>query len=123
MLSIVVGGIASLPAEAVVRRISVGLVGTIVVGTLGAFIGEWLFGILRINLVALKFALQRLNQSLRRTPSDGTVCYAKPNRLAPGIVYVRIALRVSPNFAKRKRGYYVRKYHFSSQYGIFKVGI
>jgi len=57
MLSIVVSGIASLPAEAVVRRISVGLIGTIVVGILGAFIGGWIFGILHNNLVALKFAM------------------------------------------------------------------
>ena len=39
MLWIVVGGIAGLLADAVVRRISVGLVGAIVVGILGAFIG------------------------------------------------------------------------------------
>jgi len=39
VLWIVVGGIAGLLADAVVRRISVGLVGAIVVGILGAFIG------------------------------------------------------------------------------------
>lgn len=52
VLWIVVGGIAGLLADAVVRRISVGLVGAIVVGILGAFIGGWLFGILHISLAA-----------------------------------------------------------------------
>jgi len=51
-LWIVGGGIAGLLADAVVRRISAGLVGAIVVGILGAFIGGWLFGILHISLAA-----------------------------------------------------------------------
>jgi uncharacterized membrane protein YeaQ/YmgE (transglycosylase-associated protein family) len=50
VLWIVVGGIAGLLADAVVRRISVGLIGAIVVWILAAFIGGWLFGILHISL-------------------------------------------------------------------------
>ena len=40
---IVIGGIAGLLAEAFVRGIRVGLVGTVVVGILGALLGGWLF--------------------------------------------------------------------------------
>ncbi len=47
---IIVGGIAGLLADAVVRGIRVGLVGAVVVGILGAFIGGWLFGLLKVNL-------------------------------------------------------------------------
>ena len=39
VLWIIVGGIAGLLADAVVKGIKVGLVGAIVVGILGAFIG------------------------------------------------------------------------------------
>jgi uncharacterized membrane protein YeaQ/YmgE (transglycosylase-associated protein family) len=47
---IVVGGIAGLLADAVVKGIRVGLVGAVIVGILGAIIGGWLFGLLKINL-------------------------------------------------------------------------
>jgi len=40
---IVVGGIAGLLADALIKNIRVGLVGAILVGILGAFIGGWLF--------------------------------------------------------------------------------
>ena len=49
---IVVGGIAGLLADAVVKGIGVGLVGAIIVGILGAFIGGWLFGVLGISIGA-----------------------------------------------------------------------
>jgi len=52
-LWIVGGGIAGLLADAVVRRISAGLVGAIVVGILGAFIGA-------VVLLVLLRALRRL---------------------------------------------------------------
>jgi uncharacterized membrane protein YeaQ/YmgE (transglycosylase-associated protein family) len=47
---IVVGGIAGILADLFVTRISVGLLGAIVVGILGAFIGGWLFGVLGISI-------------------------------------------------------------------------
>jgi len=47
---IIVGGIAGLLADALVKGIRVGLVGAIIVGILGAFIGGWLFGVLGISL-------------------------------------------------------------------------
>jgi len=52
VLWIIVGGIAGLLADAVVKGIKVGLVGAIVVGILGAFIGGWIFGLLNISLGA-----------------------------------------------------------------------
>ena len=50
VLWIIIGGIAGLLADAVVKGIKVGLVGAVVVGILGAFIGGWLFGLLNISL-------------------------------------------------------------------------
>lgn len=49
---IIVGGIAGLLADFLVRGINVGLLGAIVVGILGAFIGGWLLGLLNVNLGA-----------------------------------------------------------------------
>jgi uncharacterized membrane protein YeaQ/YmgE (transglycosylase-associated protein family) len=49
---VIVGGIAGLLADALVKGIQVGLVGAILVGILGAFIGGWLFGLLGITLGA-----------------------------------------------------------------------
>lgn len=40
---IVVGGVAGLLADAMIKGIKVGLVGAILIGILGAFIGGWLF--------------------------------------------------------------------------------
>ena len=40
---IVVGGVAGLLADALIKGIKVGLVGAILIGILGAFIGGWLF--------------------------------------------------------------------------------
>jgi uncharacterized membrane protein YeaQ/YmgE (transglycosylase-associated protein family) len=54
VLWIVVGGIAGLLADAVVRRISVGLVGAIVVGILGAFIGGALGAAVGMGINALR---------------------------------------------------------------------
>lgn len=50
VLWIIVGGIAGLLADTVVKGIKVGLVGAIVVGIFGGVIGGWLFGILNISL-------------------------------------------------------------------------
>jgi len=50
VLWIVVGGIAGLLADSFVKGINVGLVGTIIVGILGAIIGGWLFSQLGIGL-------------------------------------------------------------------------
>ena len=47
---IVVGLIAGVLADLVVRRIRVGLIGAIIVGILGAFLGGWLFGLLGISI-------------------------------------------------------------------------
>jgi uncharacterized membrane protein YeaQ/YmgE (transglycosylase-associated protein family) len=47
---IVVGGIAGLLADAMIKNIRVGLVGAILVGILGAFIGGWLFTQLNVHV-------------------------------------------------------------------------
>ena len=46
---IVVGAIAGILADAVIKGIQLGLLGKIIVGILGAFLGGWLFGL--FNLV------------------------------------------------------------------------
>ena len=50
VLWIVVGGIAGLLADAVVKKPQVGVVGAVIVGILGAFIGGWLFSVLHIRI-------------------------------------------------------------------------
>jgi uncharacterized membrane protein YeaQ/YmgE (transglycosylase-associated protein family) len=47
---IVVGGIAGMLADVVVRGIGLTLVEAILVGIIGAFLGGWLFGELGINV-------------------------------------------------------------------------
>jgi len=47
---IVVGGIAGVLADWLVRGVRLGLVESIVVGILGAFFGGWLFGVLGIRV-------------------------------------------------------------------------
>ena len=47
---IIVGGIAGLIAEFFIRGSHVGLIGTIVIGILGALIGGWLFGLLHVKI-------------------------------------------------------------------------
>jgi uncharacterized membrane protein YeaQ/YmgE (transglycosylase-associated protein family) len=49
---VIVGGLAGLLADVLVKGIRVGLVGAILVGILGAFIGGWLFGVLGISIGA-----------------------------------------------------------------------
>ncbi|MGH7615463.1 MAG: GlsB/YeaQ/YmgE family stress response membrane protein [Gemmatimonadales bacterium] len=49
---IVVGGVAGLLADALIKGIKVGLVGAILVGILGAFIGGWLFTQLGVRVGA-----------------------------------------------------------------------
>ena len=49
---IVVGGIAGVLADWLVRSVRLGLVESIVVGILGAFFGGWLFGVLGIHVGA-----------------------------------------------------------------------
>lgn len=48
VLWIIVGGIAGLIAEFFVRGSHAGLIGTIIIGILGALLGGWLFGQLHI---------------------------------------------------------------------------
>jgi len=47
---IVVGGIAGIFADAVIKGIRLDLVGRVVVGILGAFLGGWLFDVLGITI-------------------------------------------------------------------------
>ncbi len=49
---IIVGGIAGLLADMVVKGIGVGLLGAILIGIVGAFIGGWLFSALGVSLGA-----------------------------------------------------------------------
>jgi uncharacterized membrane protein YeaQ/YmgE (transglycosylase-associated protein family) len=49
---IIIGGIAGVLADLVVRGIGVGLIGAIIVGILGAFLGGWLFSLLGIGVGA-----------------------------------------------------------------------
>jgi uncharacterized membrane protein YeaQ/YmgE (transglycosylase-associated protein family) len=50
VLWIIVGGIAGLLADVVVRGIGLSLLEAILVGIIGAFLGGWLFGQLGINV-------------------------------------------------------------------------
>ncbi len=50
VLWIIVGGIAGLIAEFFVRGTHVGLIGTVIVGILGALLGGWLFRQLHIAI-------------------------------------------------------------------------
>jgi len=47
---IVIGGVAGVIADALIRGIRLGLIGSILVGIAGAFVGSWLFGLLNINI-------------------------------------------------------------------------
>ncbi len=47
---IVVGGIAGVLADSMVRSVRLGLVESVVVGILGAFLGGWLFGVLGVRV-------------------------------------------------------------------------
>ncbi len=47
---IIVGAIAGLLADAVVRGIGVGLVGAILIGIVGGLLGGWLFSLLGIGI-------------------------------------------------------------------------
>ena len=47
---IIVGGIAGLLADAIVKGIRVGLLGAVIVGILGAFVGGWLLGLFGVNI-------------------------------------------------------------------------
>lgn len=49
VLWIVVGGIAGILADWLVTSISLGLIESIVVGILGAFLGGWLLGVLGVS--------------------------------------------------------------------------
>lgn len=49
---IIVGGIAGLLAEWLIGGVRAGCLGTVIIGILGAFIGGWLFGALRISIGA-----------------------------------------------------------------------
>ncbi len=47
---IIIGGIAGILADAVIKEVRVGLIGSIVIGVLGALIGGWLFQQLHISV-------------------------------------------------------------------------
>jgi uncharacterized membrane protein YeaQ/YmgE (transglycosylase-associated protein family) len=47
---IIVGAIAGLLADAVVKGIGVGLVGAILIGIVGGLLGGWLFSVLGVGL-------------------------------------------------------------------------
>jgi uncharacterized membrane protein YeaQ/YmgE (transglycosylase-associated protein family) len=49
---IIVGGVAGLLAEWLIGGVRAGCIGTVIIGILGAFIGGWLFGVLRISIAA-----------------------------------------------------------------------
>ncbi len=50
VLWVIVGGIAGLLAEALVKGRRLGLLGAVIVGVLGAFIGGWLLGVLGLSV-------------------------------------------------------------------------
>jgi uncharacterized membrane protein YeaQ/YmgE (transglycosylase-associated protein family) len=50
LLWVVVGGIAGLLAEAVVKGRRLGLLGAVVVGVLGAFVGGWLLSVFGLSV-------------------------------------------------------------------------
>jgi uncharacterized membrane protein YeaQ/YmgE (transglycosylase-associated protein family) len=50
VLWIVIGGIAGILADWLVASVRLGLIESILVGILGAFIGGWLFGVLGISV-------------------------------------------------------------------------
>jgi uncharacterized membrane protein YeaQ/YmgE (transglycosylase-associated protein family) len=47
---IIIGGVAGVLADVLVKGIKVSLLGAIVVGILGGFVGGWLFGALGISI-------------------------------------------------------------------------
>lgn len=47
---IIVGAVAGILADALVKGIKISLLGAIVVGILGGFVGGWLFGVLGISI-------------------------------------------------------------------------
>ncbi len=49
---VVVGAIAGLLADWVVKRINLGLIGKIIVGVIGGFLGGWIFDLLGIQIAS-----------------------------------------------------------------------
>jgi uncharacterized membrane protein YeaQ/YmgE (transglycosylase-associated protein family) len=49
---IIVGGIAGLLAEWLIGGVYTGCIGTVIIGVIGAFVGGWLFSVLRISIGA-----------------------------------------------------------------------
>lgn len=49
LIMIVVGAVAGLLADWLIKGIRVGLLGAIIIGVLGGFLGGWLFGLLNIS--------------------------------------------------------------------------
>ncbi len=47
---VVVGAIAGTIADWLVRGVSLGCIGTVVVGIVGAFVGAWLLGLLHVSI-------------------------------------------------------------------------
>ncbi len=68
VLWIIVGGIAGLLADWVIKGVRLGLLGAIVVGILGGFLGGWLFGL--SALLLLQTCLNRARHMLREGDHD-----------------------------------------------------
>jgi uncharacterized membrane protein YeaQ/YmgE (transglycosylase-associated protein family) len=47
---VVVGGIAGTIADWLVRGVSLGCLGTVIIGIIGAFVGAWLLGALNVSI-------------------------------------------------------------------------
>ncbi len=50
VIFIVTGGVAGWLAGLILRRGNIGIIGNIIVGVIGAFIGSWLFGKFEIHI-------------------------------------------------------------------------
>jgi uncharacterized membrane protein YeaQ/YmgE (transglycosylase-associated protein family) len=50
MIIIIVGAIAGLGAKALVRGVRIGLILTVLIGIVGAFLGDWLFNQMNITI-------------------------------------------------------------------------
>ena len=50
LLFLIIGAIAGWAASKIIRGTSMGLLGNIVVGIVGAFLGAWIFGLLNITV-------------------------------------------------------------------------
>jgi uncharacterized membrane protein YeaQ/YmgE (transglycosylase-associated protein family) len=52
LIALVVGGIAGWLAGLIMKGSGYGLIGDIIIGVIGGFIGSWLWGVLKLPLIA-----------------------------------------------------------------------